>query len=954
MSELIKRIEQEKTLVIAICEMKHKKSKERETPDYTIPGYSIHPVNLDPDSNTGRGVAVYTHCSIDKSVIQIQPDLGYEEACLLEIRIRGGDLLLFGCFYRSPTPTSTSDENNENLNRLLQCISKKNYSHKCFVGDFNYRDINWLSWTTPHSEYSKEAKFIETIHDCYLHQHIQESTRRRGNDDPSLIDLVFTDEVMQVSDIAHHAPLGKSDHSVITFRFNCYLDYSKPKERYVYEKADFEAMRNHLVETNWEEEYLALGDNKTIEDLWSSLKSKLLDLRNQFVPKKTIAGTPSWRKMGSFPISKPLQEAIRNKRISHRRWMSVRSRIDAEAARLTYAKARNKVKRMMRKAKREFERGIGLKSKSNPKAFWSHIRNRLKTKTGVAPLLENNDDINSTKFDDKEKANILQKQFSSVFTREPEDEIPKLDRRSDASVSNLLVMKAMVQWEILKLNINKSCGPDDVHPRLLIELVDNISQPIALVLNKTMEHGEIPSDWKMAFVSPIYKKGARNRAENYRPISLTSIVCKIMESFIKEAVMNHIKVEKLLSPKQYGFISGRSTATQLLRYLDKCIETIVAGGVVDTIYLDFAKAFDTVPHRRLIGKLESYGINGNILNWIKAFLRGRSQVVKVNGVESESAPVLSGIPQGSVLGPILFVIYINNLPEAVRSEVFLYADDTKILHQITSKDDALTLQSDLDSLELWSKKWLLEFHPDKCHVLTLGKFDNIKHTHRYSICKHELEHVFEEKDLGVTIDSELKFEEHMSEKVKKANAIVGLIRRSFSFLDCALFKKLFTTFVRPHLEYAQAVWAPHLKKHINMIENVQIRATKLVDGLNILDYAERLKKLDLPTLAYRRARGDMIELYKHFHKYDQDTLPHPFQPRNRVSRKHDFQLVWIKPKDGIRGLQTNSFYYRTIKTWNDLPKEVVNAKDINSFKEKLDEAWKENPIKFNHIQSSDS
>ena len=426
-----------------------------------------------------------------------------------------------------------------------------------------------------------------------------------------------------------------------------------------------------------------------------------------------------------------------------------------------------------------------------------------------------------------------------------------------------------------------------------------------------------------------------------------------MESLIKEAVMNHILIQKLLSPKQYGFISGRSTATQLLSYLDTCIETIVAGGVVDTVYLDFAKAY-TVPPRRLIGKLASYGIDGNIRNWIKAFLSGRTQVVKVNGVESESGQVLSGIPQGSVLGPILFVIYINDLPEAVKSDVFLFADDTKILHQISSKDDAITLQSDLDSLELWSKKWLLAFHPDKCHVLTLGRFENIKHTHRYSICHNELEHVFEEKDLGVTIDSELKFEEHMSAKVKKANSIVGLIRRSFSFLDCALFKTLFITFVRPHLEYAQAVWAPHLRKHINMIENVQIRATKLVDGLGKLDYPERLKKLELPTLAYRRARGDMIELYKHFHKYDKSTLPHTFQPRNRISRKHNFQLVWKMPKDGIRGLQTNSFYYRTTQIWNDLPKEVVHVTNINSFKNMLDKTWTNYPIKYNHIRTSDS
>jgi len=170
-------------------------------------------------------------------------------------------------------------------------------------------------------------------------------------------------------------------------------------------------------------------------------------------------------------------------------------------------------------------------------------------------------------------------------------------------------------------------------------------------------------------------------------------------------------------------------------------------------------------------------------------------------------------------------------------------------------------------LEDWSKTWLLNFHPSKCHVLALGKFDNIQYTERYHIYSKELEHVFEEKDLGVFIDSNLSFAEHISSKVRVANAMVGLIRRSFSHLDGYSFKKMFSAFVRPHLEYAQSMWSPQLTKYISMLENVQIRATKLVDGYGYLDYSERLKRLNLPTLAYRRLRGDMIEVYKHFSKY---------------------------------------------------------------------------------------
>ena len=948
-------IDREKPMVVAVCEVKPKNSNDRQLLDYAIPGYSIHPVNL--DDNTGRGIAVFTHESIDKSVIQIKPEFKFDEACLLEIRLRGGDLMCFGCIYRSPTLSDTSAENNESLNNLLRCITKKNYSHICIVGDLNYRDINWEAHSTPHGENSKEAKFIETARDCFLHQHIKNPTRRRGNDEPTLLDLVLTDEVMQVSDIGHHAPLGKSDHFVITFKFHCYLDYSKDKESFSYGKADYDGMRQYLTDTKWLEKFVenfVNAEDCSTEEVWKNIKSMILELREKYVPKTSPKGKSVWKRKGTIPIDKLLQDEIHRKKVFHRKWMNAKNREDEDVARALYTKSRNKVKRMMRQAKKRYEKNICLKSKVNPKLFWAHVRRMLKTKSGVAPLLSDKTDKNSTKFDDKEKADILQEQFSSVFTCEPEGDVPQLTKRTDALLKDLKITAERVKVELVKLNPNKSCGPDEIHPRMLKELTDQIALPMAFLLNTTMEKKEIPADWKNAYVSPIFKKGARNIAANYRPISLTSIPCKIMESIVKEAVLKHMVENNLLSPKQFGFLSGRSTVTQLLKYLNQCVDTLVNGGVVDAIYLDFAKAFDTVPHSRLLGKLRSYGIDGNILKWIEAFLRDRTQIVRVNGENSFQAPVLSGIPQGSVLGPLLFVIYINDLPDSITSDSFLFADDTKILRKITSAEDSITLQNDLKTLEEWSNEWLLRFNADKCHVLSLGKIEHIKHTHRYELYGEELDHVFEETDLGVTIDSELKFEDHISKKVSKANSIVGLIRRSFTHLDGELFKRLYTTFVRPHLEYAQSVWSPISQKLIDMIENVQKRATKMIDGFGSLTYQERLQRLDLPTLVYRRARGDMIEVFKHFHSYDQSLIPDVFKRQTYGIRNNGWQLVWRCPKDGVRGIQANSFYYRIIETWNGLPAEVVNAPTINTFKARLDREWTNLPTKFNPKTSQSS
>ncbi len=346
--------------------------------------------------------------------------------------------------------------------------------------------------------------------------------------------------------------------------------------------------------------------------------------------------------------------------------------------------------------------------------------------------------------------------------------------------------------------------------------------------------------------------------------------------------------------------------------------------------------------------MESYGIKGEILKWVKEYLSDRSQIVSVNGEYSEIGNIISGVPQGSVLGPLLFVIYINDILDNISTNGLLFADDTKIFRQISSREDALELQSDLNKLEEWVNTWLLRFNIDKCHVLTLGKLENIMYTHRYTLGGEELEHVFEEKDLGVYVDSELSFDEHISMKVKKANQLVGLIRRSFSYLNDKTFVKLYTALVRPHLEYAQCVWSPYLKKHLHHIERVQMRATKLVDNMKNLNYSERLQRLNLPTLAYRRLRGDVIELFKHFRKYDRAIISKSFQPKARSNRKHKYQLHERRTNDGERGVQSNSFYYLSPRQWNMLPLKVVDSKDVDTFKINLDEAWERHPLKYKY------
>ena len=356
----------------------------------------------------------------------------------------------------------------------------------------------------------------------------------------------------------------------------------------------------------------------------------------------------------------------------------------------------------------------------------------------------------------------------------------------------------------------------------------------------------------------------------------------------------------LFSTKQYGFITGQSTTLQLLKVLDKLTEIVDLGGQIDVIYMDFMKAFDQVPNFRLIEKVRSYGIDGSVLGWIRNFLTERSHRVVINNSNSTWAEVTSGIPQGSVLGPILFVIYINDLPSVVVSPAYLFADDTKLFREVSTTVDQHPLQADLDALQDWSNKWLLKFHPDKCKLLIIGKRKLQTQFHLNSTGgRHNLECVNEMKDLGVTIDSNLTFESHIQEKVNKANRMVGLIRRTFMFLDESTFSFLFKAFVRPHIEYANSVWNPHKRKDIIAIENVHRRATKLVPSLKDMCYSDRLKKINLPTLVYRRARGDMIEIFKQLHMCDEEIPPSVILNKT-VSRGHSLKILKQQSKKDVR------------------------------------------------------
>ena len=488
-----------------------------------------------------------------------------------------------------------------------------------------------------------------------------------------------------------------------------------------------------------------------------------------------------------------------------------------------------------------------------------------------------------------------------------------------------------------KLNIYKSAGPDMLHPRVLKELRHEIAQPLKLIFETSLKTEYLPLDWRSGNITPIYKKGKRCYVENYRPVSLTCITCKILESILRDSIVKFFFNNNTFSNRQYGFIKGRSTVTQLLKILDTWTIELENGGQVDVIYTDLEKAFDKVPHKLLINKIRALSVNPNIANWIESFLNNRRQRVRINDSFSNWDKVISGIPQGSILGPLLFIIYINDLVGACNSgsNIYLYADDAKLFKYISRTEDTHILQSDIDKLNDWIEKWLLKLNIAKCKIVSFGR--NIDVDGHYNIRGVEIDRVNSIKDLGVTFDTKLKFDDHIQEKINKATSILGIIKRNFRNISEFAFVTLYKSLVRSHLEYANTVWSPYRKEDIIKLEKVQMRATKLIHGLKHLSYNERLKRLKLPTLKFRRARGDMIEVYKIITgKYDVETTVSFIPNSDTITRGNRFKLYQGQVKYDLRKY---FFSNRIIRIWNSLPDSIVNAVTTNTFKNRLDKFW---------------
>ena len=536
-----------------------------------------------------------------------------------------------------------------------------------------------------------------------------------------------------------------------------------------------------------------------------------------------------------------------------------------------------------------------------------------------------------------ETASALGTYYHTVFTQDDgTSAAPSFPVRTEERIEDVIFTIEDVKEKLMDLKTNKAAGPDEVESYLLKECAEEAAPVLHEIFRKSLDEAEVPRRWKEAEIVPIHKGGSKAVMSNFRPVALTSVVCKVLEQIVCSAILAFLTTNLLISQQQHGFVRGRSCQTNILLCLEKWTELVDQNKSVDVAYFDYAKAFDKVSHRLLLIKLRAYGIDGKLLAWLATYSEDRRQRVVVGNAKSPWLPVLSGTTQGTVLGYLLFLIFINDLPGECSPEdealVMLLADDTKAFQEIgveAAVADRDKLQSRINRIVQWAQDWKMEINPVKSKIMHMGKHNPCL---PYFVSGTEVTAVSTEKDIGFWIRDDLSTTTHVQKARCKALAEICRIRRNFSYIDKRAFCTLYNQRVRPHLDYGMTACPPGTVAEQKLLEAVQSKATALVHGLRHKNSEERRKELGLMTLNQRRERGDLIEVYKILKGHTKINPALFWEVRDA---RNGTRLVKELASNGRRQRQ-DFFSYRVIQRWNLLPANVKNALSLDSFKNRID------------------
>jgi len=792
---------------------------------------------------------------------------------------------------------------------LDNCI-RANYTNLLVLGDFNYSDITWdqaLDTNLPlHCR-----NFLNAIQPHGLEQ-LNFNPSRANN--TNILDLILTNTPDKMSKIYANLFTYKSDHYLLHFDFTTKVERLTKPNRTVYnfKHADFDKINNDIAASNINN---TVSPNLSMDTNLNNWTDTLMSIINTNIPKITIKHgfTPPWFDHNIFKHLRKKNSALKQAK-----------KHDTDTLWAKFKRLRNNLKNLISLRHAEYLYDMCNNLTANPKRFWSFLKSKTKSR-GIPKFLRT--DNNTKETDNKSMATIFNLFFHSTFTPPTNNPLPPITVRHDPNLSNITLTQPEVLKQLHKLNPSKASGPDSIPTKVLKECAHAISDSLTSLFNISLATATLPTSWKHANIIPIHKKGDKHAATNYRPISLLPVISKVLERCLYNKIIDFLipKITNL----QHGFLRNRSTATQLMTIFTNINTILDSGTQSDTVYFDLSKAFDSVPHRLLIHKLKSFGLHGTLLAWIENYLTHRWQRVSINGTNSDWLKVTSGVPQGSILGPLLFILYINDLPTVLSPNTLcaIFADDTKISRHIVSHQDHLILQRDINNVHNWSTVWGLTFNDKKCMVLSLIR--NGRPTlYNYSMNSTTLARTNSMNDLGITITTTLHWNEHIGNITSKANQKFWLTVRTLGY-DAPTRSKLTTyvALVRPNLEYNTVIWSPSTKDNITSLESIQRKATNFITNnpkrpspLHV-DYKTRLIECKLLPLSYRREVYDLVFFLKSLKgMISFNILNHLHFQNNPVARtrnqQHGLNLIIPKTK-----LTSSAHFYpsRIARIWNTLP-----------------------------------
>lgn len=826
----------------------------------------------------------------------------------------------------------------------------QNENPDCIIvtGDFNDRCV---IWDEEHNVSELKNMFRDMLLQLDLYQIIKEPTHYTDHS-AYLLDLIITDSPGFIKDSGVLPLMGNLGHTPIygTLNINSKRQCNIKKTVWHYNNANIVGLNECITSIDWDH---VLDPHHDIHEQVKLFTDTFIEASKMYIPVREITIKTKDKPYITGHVKRLI--SLRN------RWSGVFNRTKRPIHKIIRNIFRSRVNNEMKRLKSKFYEK--QKSQLNDpnlsiKKYWSIVKNIYgnKVKSSIPTLVDNNTQYSTP----LEKATLLNDYFAEQSTLPPESptySLPLFQYVTDSRLSYVNFTVQNIKTILEQLPVGKACGSDGVSNRLLRMCSSSIAAPLCNMFQSSMDRGIFPESWKEANISSVYKKLEDFLKTNYRPISLLSCISKVMERVVFNEIYNYCVINRLFNERNSGFKHGDSTVYQLTNIVHRLYKNMDDECETCMVFLDVSKAFDKVYHKGLLFKLRQIGISGCLLLWLESYISNRRQRVVVDGIHSPWTSTNAGVPQGSILGPLLFLIFINDISDNILSDVFIFADDTSLMRKIEDiKLDFNIINRDLHTLSEWADQWRVTFNASKTEYMIFS----LKHsTFNYPVLRLNnvpITRVSAHKHLGLTLDSKLTWNEHVTDITNKASKRIGNIKRVRSIIPRRTAEHLYMYLTRPILEYGDIVFDNISQELSDKIEHCQRDAMVICSGAIKRTHTENLQvELGWQPLSDRRRHHRLILLYKLYHGMvpDHMTFLRPeanIQTTYRLRSGSSRNMVNV-PFARINKLQ-NAFIVKTCNDWNDLDDSIKSCETLGSFKHALKELTPFRPNKLYSVLDS--